>query len=97
MAAILKESGTKLRRSVLFVAVTAEEKGLLGSKFFAHHPTIGQGKIVADINIDMILPLYPLTKLTMFGSEESDLGDDAALEPRHRRQSSIDPKLASGA
>ncbi len=82
VAAILKESGAKLRRSVLFVAVTAEEKGLLGSKLFAHHPTIGQGQIVADINIDMILPLYPLKKLTMFGSEESDLGDDAAAVAR---------------
>jgi hypothetical protein len=78
VAAILKESGTRLRRPVLFVAVTGEEKGLLGSKFFAHHPTVGRGKIVADINIDMILPLYPLKKLTMFGGEESDLGDDAA-------------------
>jgi Zn-dependent M28 family amino/carboxypeptidase len=82
VAAILKESGTKLRRPVLFVAVTGEEKGLLGSKFFAYHPTIGPGKIVADINIDMILPLYPLKKLTMFGSEESDLGDDAAAVAR---------------
>ena len=82
VAAMLKESGAKLRRSVLFVAVTGEEKGLLGSKFFAHHPTIGQGKIVADINIDMILPLYPLKKLTMFGSDESDLGDDAAAVAR---------------
>jgi len=82
VAAILKESGAKLRRSVLLVAVTAEEKGLLGSKFFTHHPTIGKGQIVADINIDMILPLYPLKKLTMFGSDESDLGDDAAAVAR---------------
>lgn len=78
VAAILKESGVKLRRPVLFVAVTAEEKGLLGSKYFANRPTIRQGAIVADINIDMILPLHPLKKLTMFGSEESDLGDDAS-------------------
>ena len=42
VAAMLKESGTKLRRSVLFVAVTGEEKGLLGSKFFANHPTVGR-------------------------------------------------------
>ena len=35
-------------------------------------------KIVANLNIDMILPLYPFKKLTIFGSEESDLGDDAA-------------------
>jgi Zn-dependent M28 family amino/carboxypeptidase len=78
VAAILKESRTRLRRSVLFVAVTGEEKGLLGSRFFAHWPTVDHRKIVADINIDMILPLYPLKKLTMFGSDESDLGDDAA-------------------
>jgi Zn-dependent M28 family amino/carboxypeptidase len=78
VAAMLKESGTKLRRSVLFVAVTGEEKGLLGSRFFAQCPTVDPRKIVTDINIDMILPLYPLKKLTMFGSDESDLGEDAA-------------------
>ncbi len=78
VAAMLKKSGAKLRRSVLFVAVTAEEKGLLGSRYFAQSPTVHPKKIVADINIDMILPLYPLKKLTMFGSDESDLGDDAA-------------------
>jgi Zn-dependent M28 family amino/carboxypeptidase len=78
VAALLKEGRTKLRRSVLFVAVTAEEKGLLGSRFFAHFPPVDLRAIVADINIDMILPLYPFKKLTMFGSEESDLGEDAA-------------------
>ena len=78
VAALLKEGRTNLRRSVLFVAVTAEEKGLLGSRFFAHSPPVDHKALVADINIDMILPLYPLKKLTMFGSDESDLGDDAA-------------------
>jgi hypothetical protein len=78
VAALLKESGAKPRRSVLFVAVTGEEKGLLGSKFFAHHPTVGRGKIVADLNSDMFLPLYPLRRLTIFGVDESDLGADAA-------------------
>jgi hypothetical protein len=78
VAAMLKESGTKLRRSVLFVAVTAEEKGLLGSRFFAQSPPVDLKKIVADLNIDMMLPLYPFKKLIMFGSDESDLGDDAA-------------------
>ncbi len=78
VAAMLTESGTKLRRSVLFVAVTGEEKGLLGSRFFAQSPTVDAQKIVANINIDMILPLYPFKKLSVFGGEESDLGDDAA-------------------
>ncbi len=78
VAAMLKESGTTLRRSVVFVAVTGEEKGLLGSKFFAHHPSVGAGKIVADINSDMFLPLYPFKRLTIYGLDESDLGAEAA-------------------
>jgi Zn-dependent M28 family amino/carboxypeptidase len=78
VAAMLKESGTKLRRSVLFVAVTGEEKGLLGSKYFANAPTVDSRAIVANINTDMFLPLFPLKKLTIYGLDESDLGGDAA-------------------
>ena len=40
VAAMLKEAGAKPRRSVLFVAVTGEEKGLLGSRYFAGSPTV---------------------------------------------------------
>src|SRR5262249_37742908 len=50
IARMLKESGTKPKRSVLFLAVTAEEKGLLGSKYFAEHPTVEPQAIVADFN-----------------------------------------------
>jgi Peptidase family M28 len=78
VAAILKENGTKLRRSVLFVAVTGEEKGLLGSKFFANFPTVDARSIVADINTDMFLPIFPMKRLTVYGIDESDLGDDAS-------------------
>lgn len=77
VAAMFKESGSRPRRSIVFIAVTAEEKGLLGSKFFAHHPSVGRGKIVANVNSDMFLPLYPLKRLTIFGIDESDLGGDA--------------------
>lgn len=77
VAVMLKESGTKLRRSVLFLAVTGEEKGLLGSKYFAAHPTVSRSVIVADINSDMFLPLYPLRRLTIYGVDESDLGPEA--------------------
>ena len=77
VAAMLKENGTKLRRSMLFLAVTAEEKGLLGSKYFASDPTVAPRAIVANINTDMFLPLYPLKKLTIYGMDESDLGGDA--------------------
>jgi hypothetical protein len=77
VAAMLKETGTSLRRSVLFVAVTGEEKGLLGSRFFAMSPTVDARKIVANINTDMFLPLFPLKKLTIYGLDESELGGDA--------------------
>ena len=66
-----------MRRSVLFAAVTGEEKGLLGSRFLANSSTIDPKKIVADINIDMFLPLFPFKALTIFGIDESDLGGDA--------------------
>jgi Zn-dependent M28 family amino/carboxypeptidase len=65
------------RRSLLFVAVTAEEKGLLGSDWFAEHPQLPAGSsIVADLNTDMFLPLNPLRQLLVNGLEESDLADD---------------------
>ncbi len=76
VAARIKESGASLRRSVLFVAVTGEEKGLLGSRYFAGTPTVDPKAIVANINSDMFLPLFPLKRLTVYGLAESDLGDD---------------------
>jgi Zn-dependent M28 family amino/carboxypeptidase len=64
------------RRSVLFVAVTAEEKGLLGSRYFALHPTVPKANLVANINMDMFLPLFPMKSIMVLGLDESDLGDD---------------------
>ncbi len=68
----------KLNRSVIFLLVTAEEKGLLGSKYFAAHPTVPLKSIVADVNVDMFLPIVPLKILKIEGIEESDLGSNAA-------------------
>ena len=75
MAASLRREN--LRRSILFVFVTAEEKGLLGSKYFAARPTVDPKSLVADINVDMFLPIVPLTVLKVKGLVESDLGDEA--------------------
>jgi Zn-dependent M28 family amino/carboxypeptidase len=75
VAASLKKSGEKLKRSLLFVFVTGEEKGLLGSRYFAGNPTVPANSMVADINIDMFLLLFPLKVLTVYGLQESDLGD----------------------
>jgi len=77
VAASLKKSGDKLKRSLLFVFVTGEEKGLLGSRYFAAYPTVDAKSIVADINVDMFLPIIPLHLLTVQGIAESDLGDVA--------------------
>ena len=77
VASSLKKSPEKLKRSILFLFVTGEEKGLLGSKYFAAHPTVDPKSMVADINVDMFLPIVPLKVLTVFGLAESDLGDMA--------------------
>jgi Zn-dependent M28 family amino/carboxypeptidase len=75
VARSLKQARTPIKRSVLFVWVTGEEKGLLGSKFFAAHPTVAPTSMIADINTDMFLPIIPLKVLTVYGLAESDLGD----------------------
>ena len=82
MAADLKAHPEKLKRSVLFLLVTAEEKGLLGSKYFAAHPTVPAKSIAADINVDMFLPIVPLKVLRIQGIADSDLGDRAAAIAR---------------
>ena len=66
------------KRSVIFLAVTAEERGLLGSRYFANRPTVPPASIIANINMDMYLPLWPLTHITALGAEESTLGEIAA-------------------
>ncbi len=74
IANMLKKS--KLKRSVVFLTVTGEEKGLLGSRYFSVNPTVPKENIVADINMDMFLPLFPLKYLEVQGLAESTLGDD---------------------
>src|SRR5436305_9418892 len=76
-ASLAAKSSEKPRRSILFAFVTAEEKGLLGSKYFAAHPTVDPKSIVADVNVDMFLPIVPLKVLKVEGLAESDLGDRA--------------------
>jgi Zn-dependent M28 family amino/carboxypeptidase len=97
IARALQAAHAKPKRSILFLSVTAEEKGELGSEYFAAHPTVA-GHMVADINMDMYLPLFPLKYLEVQGLEESTLGDDvrsvckaagvqvqADKEPEHNR------------
>jgi hypothetical protein len=67
------------RRSVLFVFVTGEEMGLLGSDYFAHFPTVPLKSIVADVNIDEAPgSFYSMKDVVALGSEHSSMGDDVA-------------------
>jgi Zn-dependent M28 family amino/carboxypeptidase len=76
------DTGARPKRSLIFLAVTGEEKGELGSSYFCAHPTVALDKIVADLNMDMFLPLFPLKHLQVQGLGESTVGDDARAVAR---------------
>jgi hypothetical protein len=94
VARLFTEAGVKPKRSILFLTVTGEEKGELGSRYFAAHPTVPFRQIVADINLDMFLPLYKLRFLEVQGLAESSLGDmvkDAAKDEGVEVQTDREP------
>jgi hypothetical protein len=70
--------GQAPRRGILFLFVTAEERGLLGSEWFARHPTVPLENLVADIDVDGAYPIFPLKDVVALGTEESSLGANAA-------------------
>ena len=72
-ARILNAEKNRLKRSVMFLVVTGEEKGLLGAGYFADHPTVPIDSLVANINLDMPLILYPFADVIAFGAEHSSL------------------------
>ena len=61
------------RRSIMFIALTGEERGLVGSDYFAHYPTVPGDSLVANVNLDMPLLLFPLADVIAFGAEHSSL------------------------
>ena len=77
------------RRSILFLAVTGEEKGILGSDYFVHHPPVARAAIVADLNLDNFVMTAPLRDLTAYGARYSTLDDDArrAFQALHLAES----------
>ena len=62
------------KRSVMFIANTGEERGLLGADYYASHPTVPAKSIVGLVDLDMPLLLYPFTDVTAFGADHSTVG-----------------------
>jgi hypothetical protein len=88
-----KQERKRPKRSILFVIFTGEEKGLLGSRYFAGRPTVPAKGIVADLNMDMFMPIFPLKKLHVQGLNESTLALDArAVGAEHHIEIAADPE-----
>jgi Zn-dependent M28 family amino/carboxypeptidase len=73
LAEAFSRAGARPKRSIIFLTVSGEEKGLWGSNFFTSHPPVPIGQMVAEINIDMIGRNWPDT-IVAIGKEHSDLG-----------------------
>ncbi|MGE3277944.1 MAG: M28 family metallopeptidase [Vicinamibacterales bacterium] len=69
---------TAPRRSVLFLFVTAEERGLLGSDYFVQHPTVPLDGIVADLSLDMPFLFHPLRDIVPYGAQHSSLSTEVS-------------------
>jgi Zn-dependent M28 family amino/carboxypeptidase len=92
-ARTMSQGGERPKRSLLFLVFTGEEKGLLGSRFFAGHPTVPEGSVVADLNLDMFMPIFALEKLHVQGLEQSTLADQArAVGMEHHIKIAGDPE-----
>ena len=72
-ARLFSEMEEKPKRSILFVSVTGEEKGLLGADYFARNPTVPVTSMVANVNLDMPILTYEFADVIAFGANHSDL------------------------
>lgn len=77
VARAFSSSSVKPRRSLLFLAVTGEEFGLLGTEHFAHQPTVPRDRIVAALNVDVPILTYEFDSVIAFGAEHSTLREAA--------------------
>ncbi|WP_343517908.1 M28 family peptidase [Sphingomonas sp.] len=82
--AVLLEAARLLRaakpkRSILFVATTGEEKGLIGADYFATFPTVERSSIVAAISVDGLMAWHDYTDIVALGADHSTLGVASAI------------------
>lgn len=72
-----QRNGRGFARPLLFAVWTAEEKGLLGARWWLQHPTVPKAQIAGVINLDQLRPLFPLKALTLHGLGDNTLADTA--------------------
>jgi Zn-dependent M28 family amino/carboxypeptidase len=72
VAQLFRQDRQPLKRSVLFLIDTAEEKGLIGAEYYAHNPSVAP--IVADVDLDMPILTYDFTDVVAFGADRSSIG-----------------------
>jgi len=73
VARVAASARTKARRSMIFIATTAEEQGLIGADYYARHPTVPIAQIVGNVDLDMPLLLYPFSDVIAFGADHSTI------------------------
>jgi Zn-dependent M28 family amino/carboxypeptidase len=83
LARVFSKMNPRPKRSILFALVTGEEAGLLGSDYLAHYPTVPKHSIVADLNVDEVMMLWPMQDVIAFGAEHSSL--DAVVKKAAER------------
>jgi Zn-dependent M28 family amino/carboxypeptidase len=71
LARVWSAQSPRPKRSAIFLAVTAEEKGLLGSKYYTQNPIVQLGKTALNLNFDMILPLGVPESVVVTGAERT--------------------------
>ncbi|HEY9255485.1 MAG TPA: M28 family metallopeptidase [Stenotrophomonas sp.] len=90
-------AGPRPQRSLLFVALTAEEKGLLGASYYAAHPRVPLDRTVAVLNMEMFSPDGPARDIASWGLGKVSLEQDLKrVAQAHGRQYSPDPNLEAG-
>ena len=91
-ARMFVDSGIETKRSIMFLSVTAEEKGLLGADYFANNPTVPLNSIVANVNLDMPVLLYDFADVIAFGASHSTLGETVTkAAQQYNTEQSPDP------
>jgi len=83
IARALASMKTPPARSILFLALAGEEEGLLGSDYYAHHPTVPLSQIVADVNLDGVTLLYDFRDIVPLGAEHSSISAEVNDVARH--------------